>query len=422
LLNLNNLYWHLLCKACGFRTMKHFFIVLLFVMAGRVWAHKLIPGYYITPHGDTVKASFEIPFGFYSQGSQYTRLAKSPKFYKIKDGVWYRDSANKRLFLDPDSAQEFCFFYKRKTFRMLSVHYNYLQTNKFNHYEMTLKTGKGFYYLLVDGNMRLCFEYDYLASSYYTGVTKRMTQMILWKKNGNPYSYDLKTGVSKRFIDYFSDCPEARQKILRPDTSVIIVGRIARAYNTNCPELAPPDEKDYNLPDFHQSKSRAIDTLLIRHKYQVITPIDEEKNFSNEKFSAQLDVPVKRKYAWSLPLTDIVQNKIVDDLNMAKKTGPLVDSLSIQPVIEVFFSVNTGALPFISKTQAKVRIRFIVKNSAQQEVFSKSYETFYDNTDTDFEYEGRSSIAPPWEPPNIVMGMCLRKTLDKFYTDLLHLP
>ena len=68
------------------------------------------------------------------------------------------------------------------------------------------------------------------------------------------------------------------------------------------------------------------------------------------------------------------------------------------------------------KCYSKVRIKFIVSKSGN-EILNDTYEATYFTSGTDSEYEGK--ITDTIENfANITLGICLRKSLDKFYNDL----
>jgi hypothetical protein len=228
------------------------------------------------------------------------------------------------------------------------------------------------------------------------------------------------SGSRGSIANYFSDCQAVTKLLSEPNPyySPDLI-KIVQCYNSNCSE-PNNDPKDYDLPDFHQSASRFTGTFSASHNFIVLDPLDQRSLFYNEKFSDDRNFKLfPYKYSWSLPVPDIVKNRLEDDLKKSNAIDSNGHKLFIKPTIEVFFGFNSGFI--FNRSHSKIRIRLAVYDEQQHELFSKVYETFYASSGTDKEYEGHF-ITTESEPPNIVMGICLRKTLDKFYEDLLNVP
>jgi hypothetical protein len=145
----------------------------------------------------------------------------------------------------------------------------------------------------------------------------------------------------------------------------------------------------------------------------ILTPIDNRKDFIGELVTKRIEVQEYKDF-WSSPLASIITDKLSSDLKSLGVVDNANEIINIQPIIEVMYTCPRGFIWL--KCYSKVRMRFIV-NKSGIEIINNTFESTYFTAGTDSEYEGKMTDTIE-NFANITLGICLRKSLDKFYSEL----
>ncbi len=371
------------------------FILILVCSSLSLYAGKAINGYYIKYNGDSVHTKLEV---FVSDNYSY-----------LENGVVVKDSSGRSTFLNPSKIKEFGFYHKRTNrlnkFRV--VRYRELVYSKNNHSEVFYVDKVGFYEVLVEGHISLLLN----------KVSKYSKSYFLTKGN-NIFQYISAIFARDNLKEYLTECKVLDTLIKNDHVGDVSLANLLVLHNRACSSCTTT--KDFSYPDFHQSSTKFKGQAL-KANYKVLPPLDVRVQFYKEKMRPDKNLFIKEhKYLWSEPVTDIVDHKLCGDLLKIEAIDTNAKTFYILPTIEVFFSKNTGIL-LNSKTNTKIRIKITLMDESKKEVLCKTYESLYSTSGADKEYEG-SFLTTPEKPVNIAMGVCLRKTLDKFYLDLAILP
>jgi hypothetical protein len=164
-------------------------------------------------------------------------IAGDPNFERTQYRIRYYDESGKKHILHPDDADEIRFDFKGMQIRMISVPNTILGKSLFSN------ASKIFLKLEIDGALRL-YRYYYKQSTggsfgaggaYYPGATFSADNLIFQKGNG-----PLKQARSIRWkhdmLEYFSDCPELRERIESKDLRKKEIEAIVFYYNQHCAE------------------------------------------------------------------------------------------------------------------------------------------------------------------------------------------
>lgn len=166
-------------------------------------------------------------------------------------------------------------------------------------------------------------------------------------------------------------------------------------------------------PDFYNSKTK-ISGNISDCSFEILQLIDKRDSFVGEPIDEKIKVEKFKDY-WKKPLPKIFTDKITKDLTAKGLKANEANKIKIQPIVEVLYVGTKGFMSW-QKCYTKVRIQIITTKDGA-ELINKKYETIYITTGSDADYEGDSTDAIETFA-NTALGICLRKTLDKYYSDL----
>lgn len=173
----------------------------------------------------------------------------------------------------------------------------------------------------------------------------------------------------------------------------------------------------YLKPPFHNSLTRVYPKKFVNCKLIITNPEDKRNDYIGESVYKRKKV-IYYKDFWNISIQEILTTKINNDLKTSGFIGRLkMDTsqiLKIEPIIEVFYPDVRGI--FWGKSFAKVRLKMKVFLNDKL-IIENKYESFYITNGNDDEWEGKT-FETIENGANITIGICLRKTLDKFYKDL----
>jgi hypothetical protein len=199
-------------------------IILLIVISLHAYGRK-IKGVIIS-NGRTLDVMFDIKVPF---------LAGEPNFERTQYRVRYYDQTGKKQTLRPDDADEIRFDFDGMQIRMISV------PNTIGAGSLFANATKIFLKLEIDGPLRL-YRYYYKQSTggsfgtgggYYPGATYTADNLIFQKGNG-PLKQPRSIGWKKDMLEYFSDCPDLRERIESKDLRRKEIEAIVLYYNRQC--------------------------------------------------------------------------------------------------------------------------------------------------------------------------------------------
>ena len=201
--------------------MRFFLFVTAFVVISFHTYGKKIPGTIISK-GESTDVMFEIKMPL---------MLGEPNFERLQYKVKYYDERGKKITLRPDNVDEIQFRYEGVEIRMISCASTPGIGNIFS------SSTRIFLKLEMDGPLRLYrFYYKQTTGAGYggaPGMTYVADNLIFQKGNG-PLKQPRSLGWKKDMLEYFSDCPELRERIESKDLRRKEIEEIVAYYNQKC--------------------------------------------------------------------------------------------------------------------------------------------------------------------------------------------
>jgi hypothetical protein len=154
-------------------------------------------------------------------------LGSEPNFERIQYKVKYYDENGKKQTLRPDDADEIWFDYDGVEVHMISC------SNTLGSIFST--SNKIFLKVEIDGPLRL-FRYYYKQRmpTGASGSAVYVADDFIFQKGNGPLKQPKAWGWKKDMIEYFSDCPDLRERIENKDLNRSEIEAIVLYYNSNC--------------------------------------------------------------------------------------------------------------------------------------------------------------------------------------------
>lgn len=201
--------------------MKNYlWITALLVMSFQTYGKK-IPGTIISK-GQSTDVMFEI---------KVPLLLDEPNFERIQYKVKYYDERGKKITLRPDNADEIRFRYDGIEIRMISC----MSTSDIGN--IFSSSTRIFLKLEMDGPLRLYrFYYKQTTGAGYGGAPAMtyVAENFVFQKGNGPLKKPRSLGWKKDMLEYFSDCPELRERIESKDLRKKEIEEIVAYYNLKC--------------------------------------------------------------------------------------------------------------------------------------------------------------------------------------------
>ena len=172
----------------------------------------------------------------------------------------------------------------------------------------------------------------------------------------------------------------------------------------------------YLKPHLYHSKSKINNLDLSRYDVSIALPVDDRDEFYGEVIYKDIKAHQLEEFFKSSTVAEI-QSKIEEDFkkfrSVHKNSSPH-KKLAINTSVEVFYPKLNGFVH--RKSFAKVRLAIITLLSDSL-LIRRKYESLYVTNGMDKGFEGDVSMTVE-EGENVTVGMALRESLDKYYTDL----
>jgi len=172
----------------------------------------------------------------------------------------------------------------------------------------------------------------------------------------------------------------------------------------------------YVKPPLYHSKSK-INLDLSRYDVSIAPPVDDRDKFYGEVIYKDIKTHQLEEFFKSSTVAEI-QNKMEEDFkkfkSVHKNNSAHKKKIMINTSVEVFYPKLNGFVH--RKSFAKVRLAIITWLSDFL-LIRRKYESLYITNGMDNGFEGDVSMTVE-EGENVTIGMALRESLDKYYTDL----
>jgi len=172
----------------------------------------------------------------------------------------------------------------------------------------------------------------------------------------------------------------------------------------------------YFKPHLYHSKSKINNLDLSRYDVLIALPVDYRDKFYGEVIYKDVKAHQLEEFFKSSTVAEI-QSKMEEDFkkfrSVHKNNSPHKKML-INTSVEVFYPKLNGFVH--RKSFAKVRLAIITLLSDSL-LIRRKYESLYITNGMDKGFEGDVSMTVE-EGENVTVGMALRESLDKYYTDL----
>lgn len=205
--------------------MRTLLVIVVLAASVNVYAKK-IPGLIISK-GESREVMFDIKVKLFDG---------EPNFERIQFKVRYYDENGKKQILRPDDADEIIFDFEGMEVRMISC------PNTIGGGGMFSSSSRIFLKIEIDGPLKL-YRYYYTqtnagfnggAGGVYTPTTSYQVENLIFQKGIGPLKQPRSLGWKKDMLEYFSDCPELRERIENKDLRKREIEAIVNYYNANC--------------------------------------------------------------------------------------------------------------------------------------------------------------------------------------------
>jgi len=172
----------------------------------------------------------------------------------------------------------------------------------------------------------------------------------------------------------------------------------------------------YVKPRLYHSKTKVNNLDLSRYDILIALPVDDRDKFYGEVIYKDIKTHELEEFFRSSTVTEI-QNKMEEDFKKFRsvhKNNSTHKKILVNTSVEVFYPKLNGFVH--RKSFAKVRL-VIITLLSDSLLIRRKYESLYGTNGMDQGFEGDVSMTVE-EGENVTVGMALRESLDKYYTDL----